>query len=124
MNNKTYLSHHGILGQKWGIRRFQNKDGTYTAEGKRRRREDSYSDDYKRVRDLKRKRPEELSTKEIEDINRRDNAMFQYNRNNVQAGRYTVDRLANNILNRSLDAIAVGVVAAGTVYVKRKLKGG
>lgn len=31
-----YLAHHGILGQKWGIRRFQNKDGTLTAEGKRR----------------------------------------------------------------------------------------
>ena len=27
------LSHHGIKGQKWGVRRFQNKDGTLTAEG-------------------------------------------------------------------------------------------
>ena len=29
-----YLEHHGILGQKWGIRRYQNPDGTLTAEGK------------------------------------------------------------------------------------------
>lgn len=31
-----YLMHHGILGQRWGIRRFQNKDGSYTAAGKDR----------------------------------------------------------------------------------------
>ena len=30
------LAHHGILGQKWGIRRFQNKDGSLTAAGKKR----------------------------------------------------------------------------------------
>lgn len=28
------LYHHGILGQKWGVRRFQNKDGSLTAEGR------------------------------------------------------------------------------------------
>lgn len=37
--NYDYLSHHGILGQKWGIRRFQNKDGSLTAAGKKHRQE-------------------------------------------------------------------------------------
>ena len=32
-----YLIHHGIKGQKWGVRRFQNKDGTLTSEGQRHR---------------------------------------------------------------------------------------
>ena len=32
------LYHHGILGQKWGIRRYQNPDGTLTEEGKIRYR--------------------------------------------------------------------------------------
>lgn len=31
-----YLKHYGISGQKKGVRRFQNEDGTYTEEGKRR----------------------------------------------------------------------------------------
>lgn len=34
--DSNYLEHHGILGQKWGVRRFQNEDGTLTAAGKRR----------------------------------------------------------------------------------------
>ena len=28
------LQHHGVLGQKWGVRRFQNRDGTLTSAGK------------------------------------------------------------------------------------------
>lgn len=35
MNNR-YLMHHGVLGQKWGVRRFQNLDGSLTSAGKRR----------------------------------------------------------------------------------------
>lgn len=31
-----YLEHHGILGQKWGIRRFQNPDGSLTPAGRKR----------------------------------------------------------------------------------------
>lgn len=30
------LAHHGIRGMKWGVRRFQNKDGSLTAAGKKR----------------------------------------------------------------------------------------
>lgn len=34
INNELY--HHGIKGQKWGVRRFQNPDGTRTEAGKKR----------------------------------------------------------------------------------------
>ena len=34
MNND--LQHHGIKGQKWGVRRFQNKDGDLTLAGRKR----------------------------------------------------------------------------------------
>lgn len=36
------LYHHGIKGQKWGVRRFENQDGTLTAAGKQRYRGDRY----------------------------------------------------------------------------------
>ena len=42
------LYHHGIKGQKWGVRRFQNKDGSLTPAGRRR-----YDDDGSTVRGMK-----------------------------------------------------------------------
>lgn len=36
VSEKDYLEHHGIIGQKWGVRRYQNPDGTLTEAGKRR----------------------------------------------------------------------------------------
>lgn len=36
------LCHHGIKGMKWGVRRYQNDDGSLTAAGKRRAAKDKY----------------------------------------------------------------------------------
>lgn len=35
MNEELY--HHGVKGQKWGVRRYRNEDGTLTEEGKRKK---------------------------------------------------------------------------------------
>ncbi len=34
--SEFYLAHHGIKGQRWGVRRFQDKHGQWTEEGRKR----------------------------------------------------------------------------------------
>ncbi len=42
--NDAILEHHGILGQKWGVRRFESANGTLTAAGKKRYTTDENGD--------------------------------------------------------------------------------
>lgn len=61
----TELYHYGIKGQKWGIRRFQNPDGTLTAAGRKR---------YSRTVDSLKK----IGFREREDLNSGDTAGHVY----------------------------------------------
>lgn len=76
--SEKYIMHYGIPKQKWGLRRYQNADGSYTEEGKRRRRK--YSDDYKYYSELKKKNYKQMSNKELNDYNNRANLEKNYNR--------------------------------------------
>lgn len=60
MNNKYSINdligedelyHHGIKGQKWGVRRYQNKDGSLTAAGKKRSKADIRRDKMGKLKD-------------------------------------------------------------------------
>lgn len=49
MNDELY--HYGVKGQKWGVRRYQNKDGSLTNAGKKRVSNKEIRNEQRRVYD-------------------------------------------------------------------------
>ena len=64
------LYHHGVKGQKWGIRRYQNDDGTLTLEGRKRYGVDNIADMSNEQRKLYEQDRKEALKSAKEDIKR------------------------------------------------------
>lgn len=97
----TSLSHAGVKGMRWGVRRYQNKDGSLTPAGKKRY--GSMSEDARVASSLKKKSVKSMSNAELKKLNERVRLEQEYS------------RLNPGVVKRGL-AVAGGIAAGlGTV---------
>lgn len=143
MNNE--LQHHGIKGQKWGVRRFQNSDGSLTNEGRRRYSNDDFKNAKKKIDKGKevvdgatkakkkavekqheqkiRKDLSEMSDQELRDIVNRLNMEERYTQvmksRGLEQGKSRVDK----ILDYAGTALTIGSSALSIAIAIKELKG-
>lgn len=135
----NYLAHYGIMGMKWGVRRYQNADGSLTAAGKERYGEggrvgeavskkvktaknvlksDSGSRSSKALKEARRKDIDELSTQELRDINNRlreEKSYQELTKGTIAEGKRFTGQLSKQV---ATTIIAATAVEAGKAFLK------
>lgn len=103
--DENVVRHHGIKGQKWGVRRFQNADGSLTAAGKQRvseikKRTDSKNRGTLSNAQLKAKIERLQLEKQLRELTNQE----------VNSGKVYAQKILKDVGSRVLTTVATGAV--------------
>lgn len=123
------LQHWGIKGMRWGVRRYQNKDGTLTLAGKRREKQLAKQrvENLKKAREAKAERkakiatdrlsPKKMTEKELNDriarleLEKKYRDAVRENRASMARGKRFIDKFLDSTVDKVAENAAADVVA-------------
>ena len=119
------LYHHGILGQKWGVRRYQNKDGSLTAAGKakvKQFKKDETADIKRKLANKKEKINKKISETDDEQKKQELKSKLSKAKKNAQAEiniikDYTLNDIKKEKIAVGAEVTAKTLLAVGTFVI-------
>ena len=117
-NDSYELQHHGILGMKWGVRRYQNSDGSLTEAGRKR-----YSDPDNGIKWERKDAARNRAKLSDADLNRRiERLKKEQELNRLTKDRYKTgaDKVAD-FLKGPIGKVASAGLTAGMLYAGKNM---
>lgn len=106
--NSNELMHHGIHGMRWGVRRYQNKDGSLTAAG--RKRINQLDSEYQRLTGKKLSKSSESNT--VKKTSAKPKKISEMTNEEIQ------EKINRIRLERTLESLTPKEISSGEKFAK------